>query len=177
MLAIGMKACSFTAKAAGMVFNRISKFVFLGGKIGEDGSIENEIDHRVQQACGCSRCNSQAMYGRRSAPLELKVRYLPAEVVGTPLHGCVTWNLTPMHYSKLRKAHNIFILCCIGWKKWERVDRLMCYAEVLIKVGCGDSSEATVHKRRQWFAEIVARIGDNRLHKIALLGKFEMGAR
>ena len=177
MLAKGMKACSFTVNAAGMVFNQTDKFVYLGGKICEDGSVEDEINHRVQRAQACFRRNSQAMYDRRGAPLRLKVRLLQAEVVETLLYGCVTWNLKPIHYSKLRTAHHLFLLRCIGWKKRERTDRPMSYAEALTKAGCDECIEATVRKRRLCFAGFVARMRDTRLPKTALLGEFEGGAR
>ncbi|CAM9611910.1 unnamed protein product [Pylaiella littoralis] len=53
-----------------------------------NGSIEGEINHRVQRAHACFRRNSQTMYDRPGAPLRLKVRLLQAEVVETLLYGC-----------------------------------------------------------------------------------------
>ncbi|CAM9326971.1 unnamed protein product, partial [Pylaiella littoralis] len=133
MLAKGMEACSFTIDAAGMVFKQKKDFVYLGGKICEDGSTEGEINHRVQRAHACFRRNSQAMYDRPGAPLRLKVRLLQAEVVETLLYGCVTWNLKPAEYRKLRSAHHFFLLRCVGWKKREeRTDRPLSYAKALI---------------------------------------------
>ncbi|CAM9382110.1 unnamed protein product [Pylaiella littoralis] len=117
------------------------------------------------------------MYDRPGAPLRLKVRLLQAEVVETLLYGCVTWNLKPAEYRKLRSAHHFFLLRCIGWKKRERTDRPLSYAKALITAGCNESVEATLRKRRLCFAGFVARMRDERLPKIALLGELQGGAR
>lgn len=59
IFAKGMKECSFTVDVAGMVFNREEEILCTSGvNICEDGSIEGEINHRVQQAHDCFRCNS-----------------------------------------------------------------------------------------------------------------------
>ncbi|CAN0240606.1 unnamed protein product, partial [Pylaiella littoralis] len=70
-----------------------------------------------------------------------------------------------------------FLLRCIGWKKRERTDRPLSYAKALITAGCNESVEATVRKRRLCFAGFVARMRDERLPKIALLGELQGGAR
>ncbi|CAM9298222.1 unnamed protein product [Pylaiella littoralis] len=172
-----MDACSFTIDAAGMIFKQTKDFVYLGGKMCEDGSIEGEINHRVQRAHYCFRRNGQVMYDRRGAPLRTKPRLPQAEVVETLLYGCVTWKLKPAEYRKLRAAHYFFLLRCIGWKKRERTDRPMSYAVALINTGCDECIEATMRKRRLCFAGFVARTRDERLPKIALLGELEGGAR
>ena len=177
MLAKGMDTCPFTVNAAGMVFKQTDKFVYLGGTICEDGSVDAEIANRVLRAHCCFRRNSQAMYDRRGAALRLKTRLLQAEVVETLLYGCVTWNLKPMHYTKLRAAHHLFLLRCIGWRKREKTDRPLSYAEALLRTGCDESIEATVRKRRLCFAGFVMRMGDDRLPKLVMLGEMEGGAR
>ena len=42
------------------------------------------------------------LYDRPSAPLELKIRMLRAEVLETMLYGCVTWSPRACHYETLR---------------------------------------------------------------------------
>ncbi|CAM9578575.1 unnamed protein product [Pylaiella littoralis] len=63
LLAIGMKACSFMINATGMMFRQEKDVLYLGGMVYEDGSIEDEINHRVQAAHDCFRRNSQAIHG------------------------------------------------------------------------------------------------------------------
>lgn len=90
IFAKGMQECSFTVDVARMVFNQKKEFVYLGAKIFEDGSIEGDINRRVQHAHDCFRCTSQAVIDSRMAPLDLKkVRLRQAEIVETLLYGFV----------------------------------------------------------------------------------------
>ena len=45
-------------------------------------------------------------YYRPSAPLELKIQMLRAEVLETMLCGCVTWSSRACHYDTLRRAYH-----------------------------------------------------------------------
>ena len=56
------------------------------------------------------------LYDRPSAPLELKIRMLRAEVLETMLCGCVTWSPRACHYDTLRRAHHRFLTRCNGWR-------------------------------------------------------------
>ena len=76
-----------------------------------------EVDRRVRNA-GCSfRKYNLELYDRPSAPLELKIRMLRAEVLETMLYGCVMWSPRACHYDTLRRAHHRFLTRCIGWRK------------------------------------------------------------
>ena len=177
MLEKGVEQRIFKVNAAGQVYKQTDTFVYLGGTIRQDGSMDAEIAGRVSRAKNCFRRNSQSVYDRRGINLRLKVRLLQAEVVETLLYGCVTWNLKPAHYAELRAAHHYFLLRCIGWRKRKRTDRNMSYAEALLRAGCAESIEATVRKRRLCFAGFVVRMGDNRLPKQVMLGEMEGGVR
>lgn len=67
----GMKEFSFKIDTAGMFFNQTKQFVYLGGKSYEDGSVEDDINHRVQRARAFFQRISQAMHDRRDSPLRL----------------------------------------------------------------------------------------------------------
>lgn len=56
----------FTANATGMGFNQANQAgVTHGGTICEDGSVEDETNHRVERAHTCCRRYSQMMYDHR----------------------------------------------------------------------------------------------------------------
>lgn len=131
-------------------------------------SVHEGTNHRVQRAHDCFRRNSQVMYGRRQTPLDIKVHVcmtLPSWRRGTQLYLRLR-HMGPeikMHYryvqhtmynninSKLRTAdlHLFFLLrCSIGWKKRERTDRLMPYADTVTKTGCDGVIEAIARKCR-----------------------------
>lgn len=74
---------------AGMVFNQTKKYVNLGGKIFQGGNIEEKVNYRVQQAGGgCFRYDSQAMYDREDAPLNVKVQCSEPKQWRPLLYGC-----------------------------------------------------------------------------------------
>ena len=110
------------------------------------------------------------LYDRPSAPLELKIRMLKAEVLETMLYGCVTWSPRAYHYDALRRAHQSFLTRCIGWRKRNRTDHPISYLDTLVKTG-SESIEAILRKKRILFAGFVARMEDTRLPKCVMFGK------
>ena len=72
------------------------------------------------------------LYDRPSAPLELKIRMLRAEVLEIMLNGCVTWSPRASHYDTLRRAHHSSLTRCIGWQKNDRADHPISYLDSLI---------------------------------------------
>ena len=81
---------TFSVEAAGQVYNQTNEFVYLGGNVNADLSIE--VDRRIRNAWCNFRKYTLELYDRPSAPLELKIRMLRAEVLETMLYGCVTWS-------------------------------------------------------------------------------------
>ena len=95
------------------------------------------------------------LYDRPSAPLELKIRMLRAEVLETMVYGCVTWSPRACHYDTLRRAHHSFLTRCIDWRKNIRTDHPISYLDTLIKTE-SESIEAIISRRRILFAGFVA---------------------
>ena len=110
-----------------------------------------------------------------SAPLELKIRMLRAEVLETMLDGCVTRNPRACHYDTARRAHHRSLTRCIGWRKHNRADHPISYLDTLIKTG-SESIEATLRRRRILFAGFVVRMEDTRLPKCVMFGELVGGA-
>ena len=98
--------------------------------------------------------DSLEQYDRPSAPLELKIWILKAEVLEWMLYGCVTWNPRSCHYDALRRAHHSFLTRCIEWRKHKRTDHPISYVETVLKTG-SESIEATLCKGRALFAGFV----------------------
>ena len=79
--------------------------------------------------------------------LRLKVRLLKAEVVETPLYGCMTRSPKIPDYDRLRRVHPSMLLRCPGWRKRKRDDHTPSYADALAQTD-SESVEAIVRKRR-----------------------------
>ena len=100
---------------------------------------------------------------------------LRAEVLETMLYGCVTWSPRACHYDTLRQVHDRFLARCIGWRKHNRADHPISYLETLVETG-SESIEATLRRRRIFFAGFVAHMEVTRLPKCVLFGEMVGGA-
>ena len=99
---------------------------------------------------------------------------MKAEVVETLLHGCMTWSPKKPNYDRLRPVHRSMLLRCLGWRKRERDDHTLSYADALAKTD-SESIDAIVRKRRILFAGFVARMGEERLPQRVMFGEFVGG--
>ena len=80
-------AATFSVEAAGQVYNETNEFVYPGRNVNHNGNAELsiEVDRRIRNAWCSFRKYTQSLelYDRPSAPLELKIRMLRAEVLET----------------------------------------------------------------------------------------------
>ena len=166
---------TFSVEAAGQVYNQTNEFVYLGGNVNHNAELSIEVDRHIRNAWRSFRKYTLELYDRPSAPLELKIRMLRAEVLETMLYGCVTWSPRARHYDTLRQAHHGFLTRCIGWRKHNRADHPITYLGTLIKTG-SESIEATLRRRRILFAGFVACMEDTRLPKCVIFGEMVGGA-
>ena len=77
----------FSVEAAGQVYDQTNEFVYLRGSVNHNADLSNDVNRRIR-AYGAPL----ELYDRSSAPLELNLRMLRAEVLETLLYGCVTWS-------------------------------------------------------------------------------------
>ena len=119
---------TFSVEAAGQVYNQTNEFVYLGGNVNHNADLSIEVDRRIRNAWFSFRKYILELYDRPSAPLELKIRMLRAEVLETMLYGCVAWSPRACHYDTLRRAHHRLLIDCIGWRKHNRADFLSGHA-------------------------------------------------
>ena len=166
---------TFGVEAAGQVYNQTNESVYLGEKVNHNADLSIEVDRRIRNAWCSFRKYTLELYDRPSAPPELKIRMIRAEILDTMLYGCVTWSPRACHYDTLRRAHHRFLTRCIGWRKHNRADHPIFYLDMLIKTE-SESIEATLRRRRIFFAGFVARMEDTRLPKCVMLGELVGGA-
>ena len=166
---------TFSIEAAGQVYNQTNEFVYLEGNVNHNTDLSIEVDRRIRNAWRSFRKYILELYDRPSAPLELKIRMLRAEVLETMLYGCVTWSPRAYYYDTLRRAHHRFLTRCIAWRKHSRADHPNSYLDTLLKTE-NESIEANLRRRRILFAEFVARMEDMRLPKCVMFGEMVGGA-
>ena len=166
---------TFSVEVAGQVYNQTNKLVYLGKNVDQNADLSIEVDRRVRNAWCSFRKYTLELYDRPSAPLELKIRMLRAEIIEKMLYECVTWSPRACHYDTLHRAHHRFLTHCIGWRKHNRADHPISYLDTLLKTG-SESIEATLRRRRILFAGFVARMEDTRLPKCVRIGEMVGGA-
>ena len=83
-------ATTFSFDAAGQVYKQAYDFVCVRGNVNHDADLSIEVDRRIRNAWCSFRKYSLELYDRASAPLELNIRMLKAEVLESMLYGCVT---------------------------------------------------------------------------------------
>ena len=88
---------TFSVEAAGQVYNQTNEFLYLGGNVNHNADLSIEVDRRIRNAWCSFRKYTLELYDRPSAPLELKIRMLRAEVLETMLYSCVTWSPRACH--------------------------------------------------------------------------------
>ena len=122
----------FSVEAVGQVYNQTKEFVYLGGNVNHIADLFIEVDRRIHNAWYSFQRYILELYDRPSAPLELKIRMLRAQVIETMLNGCVTWSLRACYYDTLRQAHHSFPTRCIDWQKNNRVHHPISYLDTLL---------------------------------------------
>ena len=165
----------FSVETAGQVYNQTNEFVYLGVNVNYNADLSIEAHRCIRNAWCSFRKYTLELYDRLSAPLELKIRMLRAEVFERMMYGCVTWNPRAYHYDTLRRAYHRFLTRCIGWRKHVLADHPISYLDTLIKMG-SESIEATLRRRPILFAVFVARMEDTRLPKYVMFGEILGGA-
>ena len=165
---------TFSVEAAGQVYNQTNEFVYLEGNVKHNADLSIEVNRRIRNAWCSFRKYTLELYDRPSAPHELKIRMLRAEVLETMLYDCVAWSPRACHYNTLRRAHHSFLTRCIGWRKHNRADHPISYLDTLVKTR-SESIVATLRRRRILFAEFVARMKDTRLPKCVIFGEMVGG--
>ena len=106
---------TFGVEAADQVYTQTNEFVYLGGNVNHNADLSIEVVRRICNAWRTFRKYTLELYDRPSAPLELKIRMLRAEILETMVYGCVTWSPRACHYDMVRRAHHRFLTRCIGW--------------------------------------------------------------
>ena len=167
-------AAIFSVEETGQVYNQTNEFVYLGGGVNCNVDLSIEVDRRIRNAWSSFRKYALELYDRPSAPLELKLWMLRAEVLKTNLYGCVTWSPRTCNNDTLRRAYHRFLTRCIGWRNNNRSDHLIFYLETLVKTS-SESIEAIMRKKWILFARFVARMEDTRLPKWVMFGELVGG--
>ena len=77
------KPSTTSPEAAGQVYKQTDEFVYLGGNVNHNADLSIEVGRGIRSAWCSFRKYTLELYDRPSAPLEVKIRMLRAEVLET----------------------------------------------------------------------------------------------
>ncbi|XP_056659429.1 uncharacterized protein LOC130455130 [Monodelphis domestica] len=89
----------------GTQISNVNTFKYLGSTIANDGSLDHEINARIQkasQALGRLRCK---VLQHRGVSTATKLKVYNAVVLSSLLYGCKTWTLYRKHMKQLEQFH------------------------------------------------------------------------
>ena len=109
-------------EAAGQRYRQANQLLYVGADIHESADLSFEIEWRIRVMWACFKRFGPELYDRTTAPINLKVPILKAEVIANLLYGCVTWTLSAQHFASLRSAHHQVLLRVIGFQRQQRTD-------------------------------------------------------
>ena len=161
---------TFSIEAADEVYSQTNVLIYLGGNVDHNGDLSIGVNRRIRNAWCRFQKYTLELHDQPSAPLELKIRMLRAQVLETMLYGCVTWSPRACHYDTLHRAHHSLLTRCIGWRNNNRANHSISYLDTLIKME-SESIQAILRRRRILFAGFVARMEDTRLPKCVMFGE------
>ena len=165
----------FSVEAAGQVYNQTNEFVYLEGNVDYNAHLSIEVDRHIRNAWCSFGKYTLKLYGRLSAPLNIKIQMLRAEVFEAIAVRLRHVEPAGVPLRRPRRAYHRFLTRCIGWRKHNRADHSISYLNTIIKTG-SESTETTLRRRRILFAGFVARMEDTRLLKSVMFGELVGGA-
>ena len=152
--------------------DQVSNFVYLGANISGDGTIERDLEIRIQRANGLFN-QLWKIWNSRSIRTPTKIRIYKAAVVTILLYGAEVWNTTKKQVKRFEVFHQISLrrILRIRWYY-----HIVSNEEVLRCAGIKSIATFISAARLRWFGH-VSRMPDSRLPKFLLNWKPNYGKR
>lgn len=152
----------------GEKLERVNEFVYLGRMFSEKGSIDSEIDRRVN--AGRKIVGSMAGLAKSEAlSNKAKLAVYNSVLLPTLLYGSESWVCQAKHKSKLNAVGMSFLRNMCGKTRMDRVENTWVMNECGVKEKITDKYERSTLR---WFGHVV-RMGEERIAKQVFKGRVE----
>lgn len=152
--------------------SEVQHFRYLGSHISADCQLDDEINHRIQQAhCAFGRLRKR-VFDNRNIKLQTKVSVYNAAVLSTLLYGSESWTLYRRHHRVMDKFHMTCLrrLLKITWR--DKVPNT-----TVLERTRSRTIETIIHQSQlRWLGHVI-RMSDDRLPKQLLYGELSRGTR
>ena len=150
----------------------VLEFIYLGGKLQNNGSCDKEIDYRISQASSSFSALRERCWSRRGIKPETKVDIYKVIVLAVLLFALETCTLYRKQLLKLERFQQYCLreILNIRWQS------LTTNEEVLHRSDCFSITSLLMKSRLRWSGH-VARMPDHRIPKQLLYGELCHGTR
>ena len=165
------KSDSIELEVEGEPIEQVSNFVYLGATISGDGTIDRELDVRIQKANGAFH-QLWKIWNSRTIKTPTKIRIYKAAVITILLYGAEVWNTTKKQMKRFEVFHQTSLRRILKIKWFFHVSN----EEVLKRAGITSIETYISAARLRWYGHVV-RMPDSRLPKFLLDWKPNYGKR
>lgn len=156
----------------GVPLKNTTDFKYLSSIIAADGTIDQEITMRIQQACVAFGRLRDRVFLNRNLKISTKITVYIAVCVSTLLYGCETWTVYARHMKSLHRFHMSCLRRMLGINLRDHVTN----NEVLNRTGCSSIVAYINHRTLRWTGHLV-RMNDDRMPKRLFCGELSEGRR
>ena len=150
---------------------QVSNFVYLGATISGDGTIDRDLDVRIQKANGAFH-SLWKIWNSRTIKTPTKIRIYKAAVLTILLYGAEVWNTTKKQMKRFEVFHQTSLRRILRIKWFFHVTN----DEVLRRAGIKSVETFIRAARLRWYGHVV-RMPDERIPKFLLNWKPNHGKR
>jgi len=150
---------------------QVSNFLYLGAVISGDGTIERDLDVRIQKA-NLAFIQLYKIWNSRTIKTPTKIRIYKAAVITILLYGAEVWNTTKKQMKRFEVFHQSSLRRILKIRWFYHVSN----EEVLRRAGIKSIETFIGAARLRWFGHVV-RMPDSRLPKFLLDWKPNYGKR
>ena len=150
----------------------VESFEYLGSKLNNSCTLDNEIPSRIQKATQALRSLEDRCWKKRSIKQATKISIYSTCVLPCLLYACQTWVPYRHHIKVLERFHQRSLrrIMNVHWKSF------VPDTEILERSGVS-SIERVIHRYRLKWAGKLVRMPDTRLPKQVLYGELMQGKR
>ena len=150
----------------------VRNFNYLGSKVNTNGTVDDEIVHRIAKASGTFGKLRHRLWKVRGITLKTKIKVYKATVLATLLYGSESWTLYRRHINQLNVFHKGCLRDICGITLSDR----MTNADLFTKCDINSIESFLMRSQLRWVGHVI-RMKDYRIPKMLLYSQLDSGHR
>ena len=159
-------------KVDGHDINYVKCFPYLGSKVNQRGSLDDEIVNRIAKATSAFGNLRHRLWNERGIRLDTKILVYRAVVLSILLYGSESWTPYRHHINQLDVFHKSCLRSICGLSLRDKVSN----AELFTKCKISGIESFLIRSQLRWAGHVL-RMPDDRIPKIAMYSQLQGGKR